>query len=71
MTVATLDDINTALQALGLPTYNDVAFSLCDVLDGDSDHHILCDSGLDSNSADRVIATRNKVRALWLASLQS
>lgn len=65
-----LTAINAYLTALSLPTYNDVVNALCDVLDGDPDHHIISDSGLDAKSAQHVVDTRAAVRPLWLATLK-
>ena len=64
-TALTLADINKALATLGLPTYQDVAFALCDVLDGDQLHDIM-DLGLDQDAAQKVNDTRNSVKGMWL-----
>jgi hypothetical protein len=70
-TTLTLADINKALTDMGLPTYNDVAFSLCDVLDGTSDDEVIHDSGLSADDAAKVVSTRSAVKPMWLDHLNS
>ncbi len=49
-----------------LPSYADIAFALCDMMDGIQDHHITDETGLPSQRADEIAKIRAALRESWI-----